>query len=255
MCLPGISGEQMAEVDRIMVNELKVPVDLMMEHAGLSLARLAVALSTRQNPDFYIVAGSGNNGGGGLVAARRLHNWKYNVTVIIPKGYPSLREVPMTQLMRLQSMGIEHGDEMPSSISDNVTVLDAYLGYGYRKQEDTITSLVFDSMRDHDRVISLDVPSGLDVITGVSDRGIHPIGTLTNAFVKMGLLTASPKDVGELYICDIGVPSDIYLDRLEIDWSDPYDAQEIDLLSDAFAVDPLIKVHMSYSDNCHCWSV
>ncbi|MHA2141132.1 MAG: NAD(P)H-hydrate epimerase [Candidatus Thorarchaeota archaeon] len=245
----------MIEVDRIMVDELKVPIELMMEHAGLSLARLAVALSTRQNPDFYVVAGSGNNGGGGLVAARRLHNWNYNVTVIIPKGYSSLRDVPRTQLMRLRSMGIESGEEMPVKLPENVTVLDAYIGYGYRKRENDVTSQVFDSMRNHKRVISLDVPSGLDVATGMSDSGMQPIATLTIAFVKIGLLTASPQKAGELYICDIGVPSDTYLNRLGIDWSDPYDAQELDMLSDAFAVDPLTKVHVSYSNSYHCWSI
>ena len=42
MCLPGITGAQMIEVDRIIVNELEVPIELMMEHPGLSLARLLV---------------------------------------------------------------------------------------------------------------------------------------------------------------------------------------------------------------------
>lgn len=49
MALPGISAAQMAEVDRLMTEERGVPVELMMEHAGLNLARLAVrlAVSTR----------------------------------------------------------------------------------------------------------------------------------------------------------------------------------------------------------------
>jgi NAD(P)H-hydrate epimerase len=255
MCLPGISGEQMIEVDRIMVNELKVPIELMMEHAGLSLAKLAVALRNHQAPEFYIVAGPGNNGGGGLVAARRLMNWNYNVTVIVPKGFPSLREIPMTQLGRLQSIGVELEEEMPNSLPEDATVIDAYIGYGYRKRDDEVTSQVFDSMKTHRRVVSLDAPSGLDVTTGVSDSGIQPMATLTIAFVKNGLLTATPQEVGDLFICDIGVPSDTYLNRLEIDWSEPYDAGAIDRLNDAFATDPLNKVQVSYSENYQCWSV
>jgi NAD(P)H-hydrate epimerase len=255
MCLPGISAVQMIEVDRIMVNELKVPIELMMEHAGLSLARLAVGLSNRENPEFCVIAGSGNNGGGGLVAARRMVNWNYDVTVIIPKGFPSLGEVPMAQLIRLQSMGIDAEDIIPRSFPENVTILDAFIGYGYTKRDDAITSLVFDSIRSHRRVISLDAPSGLDVTTGVSYSGIHPIATMTLAFVKMGLLKASPQEVGELYICDIGVPADIYLNRLGIHWSEPFDAKAIDNLSDAFAADPLNKVQLSHSYNYQCWNV
>ncbi len=255
MCLPGISRMQMIEVDRIIVNELKVPIELMMEHAGLSLARLAVALSNRKNPEFCIIAGSGNNGGGGLAAAWRMANWDYDVTVIIPKGFPSLHEVPMAQLIRLQSMGIDAEDIMPRSFPENVTILDAFIGYGNRKRDDAIASLVFNSIRSHKRVISLDAPSGLDVTTGVSYNGIHPIATMTLAFVKIGLLKASPHEVGELYICDIGVPAEIYLNRLGIDWSSPFDATAIDNLSDAFAADPLNKVQLSHSENCQCWNV
>lgn len=245
----------MIEVDRIMVSELKVPIELMMEHAGLSLARLAVALRDHQTPEFYIVAGSGNNGGGGLVAARRLFNWNYDVTVIIPKGFPSLQSVPMAQLERLQSIGVELEEDMPNSLPEDVTVIDAYIGYGYKRREDDLTSQVFDSMKTHRRIISLDAPSGLDVTTGVSDSGIQPMATLTIAFVKIGLLAATPQEVGTLFICDIGVPSDIYLNRLEIDWSELYDAGAIDRLNDAFAADPLNKVQLSYSENYQCWSV
>ncbi|MFW9966065.1 MAG: NAD(P)H-hydrate epimerase [Candidatus Thorarchaeota archaeon] len=245
----------MIEVDRIMVNELKVPVELMMEHAGHSLAKLAVALSKRENPEFCIIAGSGNNGGGGLVAARRMVNWNYDVRVIIPKGFSSLREGPMAQLIRLQSMGVDAEDNMPHSFPENDTILDAFIGYGYRKRDDAIASLVFDSIRSHKRVLSLDAPSGLDVTTGVSYSGVHPIATMTLAFVKIGLLKASPQEVGELYVCDIGVPAEIYLNRLGIDWSEPFDANAIDSLSDAFAADPLNKVRLSYSDNYQCWNV
>ncbi len=255
MCLPGITGEQMIEVDRIMVNKYNVPIELMMEHAGLALARLAVTLSNRQNPEFYIIVGSGNNGGGGLVAARRLMNWNHDVKVIVPRGSPSLNEVPKAQLERLWKVGIELEEAWPDAIPKDVTVLDAYIGYGYTKREDRATSQVFDALKNHKRVISLDAPSGLDVTTGVSDSGIQPLATLTIAFVKIGLLTASPIEIGDLYICDIGVPSETYLNRLEIDWSDPYDVRAIDRLSDAFAADPLNKVLVDRADNYQCWNV
>ncbi|MHA1526114.1 MAG: NAD(P)H-hydrate epimerase, partial [Promethearchaeota archaeon] len=65
MGLPGITREQMKEVDRIMVEEYHIPVELMMEHAGLNLARLAVKYSKESGNKYIVVAGSGNNGGGG----------------------------------------------------------------------------------------------------------------------------------------------------------------------------------------------
>ncbi|MFW9801593.1 MAG: NAD(P)H-hydrate epimerase [Candidatus Thorarchaeota archaeon] len=245
----------MIAVDHIMVNELKVPIELMMEQAGLCLARLAVAYSSHNAPRYHVVVGPGNNGGGGLVAARRLINWNHDVTIIIPTGYNSLRAVPMTQLERLQRMGVSPEEDMPNDLPEDTTVLDAYIGYGYQKRNDAVTAQVFASLIGHNRIISLDSPSGLDVTTGVNDSGIKPISTLTIAFVKTGLLLAPSRDIGQLYVCDVGVPTEIYLNRLGIDWSYPYDASAIDRLNDAFAIDPLTKAHVSSSNSHHWWNV
>ncbi|MFW9845551.1 MAG: NAD(P)H-hydrate epimerase [Candidatus Thorarchaeota archaeon] len=245
----------MVEVDRIMVNELKIPIELMMEQAGLSFARLAVAMAKQDSTEFIIVAGSGNNGGGGLVAARHLINWNHDVSVIIPKGNAALREVPMTQLQRLRTMGVEPEESLPLRLPDDATVLDAYIGYGYTKRVDRQTRRVFESLKHHERVISLDVPSGFDATTGMSESGIQPIATLTIAFVKTGLLLAKPHEIGDLYICDIGVPSDIYLTRLDINWSESYNASMLEELNDAFARDPLCKVQLSSSGDQRCWTL
>ena len=79
MGLPGIAKEQMVKVNQIMVEELGIPVEFMMEHAGINLTHYIVK---HCNSDYIIVvAGSGNNGGSGLVAARRLVNWGLDVSV------------------------------------------------------------------------------------------------------------------------------------------------------------------------------
>ncbi|MHA2320782.1 MAG: NAD(P)H-hydrate epimerase [Candidatus Thorarchaeota archaeon] len=75
MGLPGLTASQMLEVDRIMIDELGIPVDLMMEHAGNNLARLCVELSPMRDGVFQVIVGSGNNGGGGIVAARWKQRW------------------------------------------------------------------------------------------------------------------------------------------------------------------------------------
>ncbi|NVM45752.1 MAG: hypothetical protein HWN79_12630 [Candidatus Lokiarchaeota archaeon] len=72
MGLPGVTREEMTEVDRIMVEDFKIPVELMMELAGFNLAKLALKLSNNNYSNYIIIAGSGNNAGGGIVAARRL---------------------------------------------------------------------------------------------------------------------------------------------------------------------------------------
>ncbi|MGY5854122.1 MAG: NAD(P)H-hydrate epimerase [Candidatus Thorarchaeota archaeon] len=246
MGLPGITRQQMIEVDRLMMEEYSIPVELMMEHAGLSFARLAVQLKPRS--EFIVVAGSGNNGGGGLVAARRLHSWGYPVSITLARGVSVLRTIPTEQYKRAESIGVPVIDEIPDS-DDNNTILDAYIGYGYTQREDPISDRIFDALRWHKSVVSLDVPSGFDVTTGESISGVRPLATLTVAFVKSGFLFASPEDVGSLYVCDIGVPQQVYQERLGIEWTHPYNLNALVDLSSAFRGDSIRKVITEqYSD-------
>ncbi|MGY5862623.1 MAG: NAD(P)H-hydrate epimerase [Candidatus Thorarchaeota archaeon] len=248
----------MVEVDRIMVDELHVPVELMMEHAGLNLARLATRFGGLKPIEYLVVAGSGNNGGGGLAAARRLQNWNLPVTVCLPKGEDSLRSIPKEQLNRAKEAGVTINEGVPTARkSPETCVLDAYIGYGYSKRNDSMASEVFSYLAEHSNVISLDAPSGLDVTTGVAESELSPKATLTLAFPKIGLLRALEKTSGVLYVTDIGVPSSIYKDRLGIAWSSPFDLIGLSKLDRAFAEDAIQQVEISYLEveGVHFWDV
>jgi NAD(P)H-hydrate epimerase len=248
MGLPGITREQMVEVDRIMVNELDISIELMMEHAGVNLARLAVQLMSQKQTKFWIVAGSGNNGGGGLVAARRLVGWGHDVAVVLPNGVPRLRPIPLAQLRRLEGLGVDITESFQTmSETKDSMVLDAFIGYGFEKRKDDTTNEVFNTLQKSRNVVSLDAPSGLDVSTGETVSGITPRATLTLAFTKTGLLNTDPQNVGRLYVCDIGVPSSIYRHRLGIDWSSFFDCAELSRLDEAFRRSPGHKIKAGFS--------
>lgn len=257
--LPGITKKQMQEVDRLMMEEYQVPVELMMEHAGLNLARLAVKVTNNKSYTFQVIAGSGNNGGGGLVAARRLSSWGLKTEVYFPKGADSLREVPMKQYVRLQKAEVPSFDGIPlaSTINNKQLVLDCYIGYGYKLQSNKISDQVFSYLRNQKEVISLDTPSGLDVTTGVDSGGIKPFATLTIAFVKQGLLNVPRDSIGDLFLVDIGVSSILFRDKLGIEWSPPFDVQELEKLKEAFSKDSLqrVSIHKRADHNQKYWKV
>jgi NAD(P)H-hydrate epimerase len=258
MPLPGLTKEQMIEVDRIMVHELHIPVELMMEQAGLNLARLATRFGRFKPIEYLVVAGSGNNGGGGLAAARRLQNWSLPVEVWLPKGEDALRSIPMEQLNRAKEAGVTINEGEPrANKGPKVCVLDAYIGYGYSERNDSETNEVFSYLAEQSNVISLDAPSGLDVTTGVSESGLSPKATLTLAFPKIGLLRAFEKTAGVLYVADIGVPSSIYKERLGIGWSSPFDLVSLSNLDRAFAEDAIQQVEISYveAEEVHFWDI
>ncbi len=78
MTVQALSLESFKKMDYLAVEKYDLPIELMMENAGLQLARL-IALKATKNSKITIGVGNGNNGGGGLVAARRLAAWGYDV--------------------------------------------------------------------------------------------------------------------------------------------------------------------------------
>jgi len=66
-----ISIDRFKEMDELAIQKYGLTIELMMENAGLQLARLISQYATKQSK-IHIGIGKGNNGGGGLVAARRL---------------------------------------------------------------------------------------------------------------------------------------------------------------------------------------
>lgn len=246
----------MIEVDRIMMKDLSVPIELMMEHAGLNLARLALELSNPGASTFRVVAGTGNNGGGGLVAARRLRGWGYRTEVILPRLKDSLREIPAIQLKRAINVGVTIINGIPEQSSDRkCIVLDAYLGYGFKPRRDDISETVYTYLRSESHVVSLDVPSGLDSTSGESYSQLRPVATMSIAFIKKGHLLSSEKLIGELFVADIGVPSVVYQSKIDFAWKNPYSLSDLELLYDAFTQDPLQKVTVSISSDERVWNV
>lgn len=76
------------EVDKSLFNEYKFSVDQLMELAGQSCA-IAIAncypIASLGSGPLLICCGPGNNGGDGLVCARHLKQFGYNVEVYYPR--------------------------------------------------------------------------------------------------------------------------------------------------------------------------
>ena len=245
MGLPGITREEMTEVDRIMVEDFRIPIELMMELAGYNLATMALNLSRNKDSNYIIIAGSGNNAGGGIVAARRLASWGLSVQIIFPRGVNELKDIPKGQLIRAKQLEIEIVNELPGNsldFKDDSFFIDAYLGYGFTPRQDDISENVFKFLSNINILLSSDVPSGLDATTGSSFSGINPIATLTLGFVKQGLLITEQRNIGELFVADIGIPISIYYKILRNHWDLTYKKTSLEKLYLAFKSNPIQKV-------------
>ncbi len=202
--VPAVTAEEMAEVDRIMVEDLVIELVQMMENAGSNLADLAVR---RFEPESVLVlCGAGGNGGGGLAAARHLVNRGSRPKVVLAQPPRELAGVPGHQFEIVERMGVPVLDEPePADL-----VIDALIGYSLRgTPRGHVGELIYWINDQESPVLSLDTPSGLDVTTGEPhDPFVRATATMTLALPKTGLVKAP--EVGELYLADISVPPGVY---------------------------------------------
>lgn len=202
--VPAVTAEQMREIDRIMMQDLRIELLQMMENAGRSLAELV--LRRFEPRSVTVLAGPGGNGGGGLVAARHLANRGVAIRVALSSA-ARMSDVPHHQLDILQRMGIRPSREPTASD----VVIDALLGYSlHGDPQGRAADLIRWSLNQDAPVCALDTPSGLDVTSGESRTPcVRASGTLTLALPKLGLARARAH-VGELYLADISVPPPVY---------------------------------------------
>ncbi len=255
MCLPGLTVADMVLIDDLMMNKLRVPVELMMEHAGLNLARFAITHFSSSR--FLVVSGPGNNGGGGLVAARRLCSWGNKVTVVVPNQKAFVHPITSKQIKRARELGCELFTSIPETHDAQDTVLiDAYLGYNFKPRKDYLTTRVFEWLHSFDKILSLDAPSGYDLTTGENHSGIKASYVLTIAFVKQGLFNLPEHLLDRVYVVDIGVPKMVFQESLGYTWEDPYSLTTLDRLYSFFSKSPLVKamLHVNHASKKYCWT-
>ena len=141
------------KMDYFAVEEYGLPIELMMENAGLQLASL-VSKFTILSGTIQIGVGNGNNGGGGLVAARRLAAWGYKVLLDIPVEIS--KALPLLQLERALTFGAKKGRIKKPNIW-----VDAYLGFSQRLPLSTAyTERIEQANKSNCLKISLDIPTG-----------------------------------------------------------------------------------------------
>lgn len=77
-----VSREEMQEIDRNAIEKHGIPSLTLMENAGRAIAE-EIKKDNPLGTPVIVVCGKGKNGGDGFVAARYLHDFVYDVTVIL----------------------------------------------------------------------------------------------------------------------------------------------------------------------------
>lgn len=191
--------ESFREMDYLAVQQYNLPIELMMENAGLNLARLATSILSERG-EILIGVGTGNNGGGGLVAARRLAAWGYEVFLDIPVR--NLNELPASQLKKALTFGAKIEKRKNPQL-----FIDAYFGFSQRLPLPAIFEKAIDTANQFScPKISLDLPSGFNKQT--FESLFKPDAILTLAAMKTELVPLL--ETVQIFVADLGIPSFVY---------------------------------------------
>lgn len=178
----------------------------LMENAGRAVAEAIVArFSPRPTA---VLCGPGNNGGDGWVAARALkqQGWPVWVETLAPKAALAGDAADAAHAWTGETFNI--GDEAPKA----ELFVDALFGAGLaRPLEGEAARLATRLAATPQRLIAVDVPSGLDGDTGKPLGEAYFRAALTVTFVrkKRGHVLAPGRGLcGEVIVADIGAPED-----------------------------------------------
>lgn len=218
-----LTSSQMSKVDDLAMNKYNIKLEKMMELAGSNLASLAKKIS--KGKQILVLVGKGNNGGGGLVAARYLADSDYKVSVLLAQKNRLKKSVEDNlKIIRKMKIPIYYDKQIENLTSKTDLILDCLFGYNLkgdlRKPYSDIIKIINESNKT---VISLDIPSGLDATTGIG-KSIKAKYTMALALPKRGL--KKNKNVGELYLADIGIPASLYTE-MKIKYNNPFNGKKL----------------------------
>ncbi len=202
--------ETVREIDRISIEEYRIPGLILMENAGRAVARVAIQ-EFPQAKRVATFAGGGNNGGDGFVISRHLISEGLDVTTYLTSDSQNYKSDALTNLEALHKIGgklidIRNGF---SEYQGADLIIDALFGTGLDRNVEGLYRDVIHFINSQSVPrIAVDIPSGLDANTG------FPLGvsvkadiTVTFAVPKIGLAIYPGVDyAGKVYVADITTP-------------------------------------------------
>jgi NAD(P)H-hydrate epimerase len=209
----------MRQVEQDCAN-IGLPPDKLMENAGKAFAEEARGiLGNIKKQNILMLIGPGNNGGDGLVAARYFHDWGAKVSLFLfGDRAPEDQNFTLIQERGIDCVSVtedENLDKLESRLASSNAVIDALFGIGtIRPFHDALQSAlerVSDAKRNRPllRIITLDLPSGMNADTGAVDPAcLYADNTITLGLPKTGLLKSPGVErVGRITVADIGIPA------------------------------------------------
>ena len=208
----------MQQLDAAAITTLGIPRLLLMDHAGLALARATHTHAPGAATPVAICCGTGFNGGDGFAAARHLQALGHPLRVLLAGERQRLREEPAVFAAILERLSVPLSEctepsqaaDVQRWLSESGVVVDALLGIGAQGAvRDPVAWMIRCINASGRPVVAADVPSGLDADTGrVRDIAVRATTTVTFGLPKQGcFIHEGPAHTGSLLVDSITIPS------------------------------------------------
>lgn len=210
------TAEQSQQIDQKTIEEFGIDGFTLMEIAAKGAAE-TIQNVAGQNKNGLFVCGKGNNGGDALGAARYLvDNFNHTASIYFVFGSDKLSPDTQKNLELLQKLEKEG---LPITFFDKLTeenlntcdyITDGIFGTGLKSDVRSPIDEIFQKINGAGKkVISMDVPSGLNSDTGkIQGVAVKASHTCTFGTQKMGLfLNKGPQLSGDISFIDLPFPA------------------------------------------------
>ncbi|HEX7835896.1 MAG TPA: NAD(P)H-hydrate epimerase, partial [Kofleriaceae bacterium] len=208
---------QMRALDRATIDDIGLPAATLMETAGRAVAATALVMLGQERGHVAVVCGPGNNGGDGFVAARVLRDHGIDAVVYLAAPRDAVAGDARTHLEVLERAGgivrmlatPEQLVELDARVIDAALVIDALFGVGLKRPIEGHLAEVVAMMLMAERVLAVDIPSGVDADTGKTlGTAVIAERTVTMGVLKIALCSAPGfARAGVVEVADIGIPA------------------------------------------------
>lgn len=211
-----MSVENCRNIDKRAIENIGIPSIILMENAASEV----VSKVKDFGESFLVICGKGNNGGDGLAIARKLFYIGKRVKIVVLAENEKYSKDFMTNFTIINNMGIDvikvktvkEIKKLEKIVRDFSIIIDCIFGVGLNK---VVRELYYEGIKTINdagkRVVSIDVPSGMDADTGL-EMGIciRADYTITFEVIKKGFIKSrSVKYLGKLEVVSIGIPKEI----------------------------------------------
>lgn len=218
MNLPLFSSPQMQTFEQYACDAFGITVEYMMQRAGHAIADMVSEELMKEMPEkkpILVVAGKGNNGGDALVAARMLHEKGQEVEVLSPYPDEEFTIASRQEISELRSSGLRVFSAInevdPEAAQKYGLIIDGLFGFSLEGNPLSPAKEIIEWMNASGvPILSVDVPSGLDVSTGrLMSPAVKATYTLALGMPKAGM-DVYRDHTGKLFLGSLDIPQRAY---------------------------------------------